>query len=148
MPFYIAVGDYMEASMGRLQAQDIKMGDMIREKVHTVDDRVAEALAALHDRLTGLQERVDGMLAARDKLEPDSAAGLGEFENAARDLTDYIVANLGHQEGGATGLAGELFSTKDWEYMAGITDEDLAREMALFEKVNATTPPDLVLPNE
>ena len=39
-PFYAAVGDYMEASMARLHAQDVKMGDMIREKVERVDDKV------------------------------------------------------------------------------------------------------------
>jgi hypothetical protein len=40
-----------------------------------------------------------------------------------------------------------LFSPEDWEYMAGITDEDLAREVELFDQVNATTPPDLELPS-
>jgi len=145
-PFYVAVGDYMEASIGRLLAQDIKMGDMIRAKVDSVDDQVARVLAALHERLNALEERLNRMLAARDVLRGDASAALEEFEAAAQALTDYIVANLGHQEGGANALATELFSPEDWEFMAGITDEEMAREVDLFEKVTATTPPELKLP--
>ncbi len=147
-PFYVAVGDYMEASIGRLLAQDKKMGEMIREKVETIDDDVKQALSALHKNLTALTERLNRMLAARDTLRNGDIAQLTEFEDAGRALTDYIVANLGHQDGGSNNLAGELFDQKDWEYMAGITDEDMAREVSLFEQVNATTPSDLVLPDK
>jgi hypothetical protein len=150
-PFYIAVGDYMELSMGRMRAQDIKMGDRVREKMESVDDNFTQSMSRLHDRLSGLEQRLSRMLAARESLRSDAATALNEFEDAARDLTGYIVSNLGkgglgHQEGGLNGLAAKLFGPEDWEFMAGITDEDLAREVALFENVNATMPPDLELP--
>ena len=48
--------------------------------------------------------------------------------------------------GGVSGLARELFGPEDWEYMAGITDEDMAREVDFFEQVNSTTPAHLKLP--
>jgi len=147
-PFYVAVGDYMEASIGRLLAQDEKMGEMIREKVETIDESVTQALSSLHDNLSALTERLDRMLLARDSLRSDATAQLTEFEDAGRALTDYIVANLGHQDGGSNNLAGELFDQDDWEYMAGITDEDMAREVSLFKQVKATTPPDLELPGK
>jgi len=147
IPFYIAVGDYMEASIGRLLAQDIKMGELIRKKVETIDENVTRALAGLDENLSALKERLDRLLAARDRLRSDSAAALSEFEDAGRALTDYIVANLGHQDGGSNDLAGKLFGPEDWEYMAGITDEDMAKEVSLFEAVNAATPPDLEMPS-
>ncbi len=146
-PFYVAVGDYMETSIGRLLDQDIKMGEMIREKVAVIDENVTNALAGLDDNLSALRQRLDRLLAARESLRSDAASALNEFEDAGRELTDYIVANLGHQEGGSNDLAGKLFSPEDWEYMAGITDEDMAREVSLFEKVNSTTPSDLELPS-
>lgn len=145
-PFYVAVGDYMEASIRRLLDQDVKMGDMIRDKVEVVDNEIADALSRMHDRLADLEQRLDRVLAARDKLRADDSADLSEFESAARELTDYIVANMGHQEGGANSIAGKLFGPADWERMAGITDEDMAREIALFDAVTATTPLDLELP--
>lgn len=146
VPFYVAVAGYMEASMGRLHAQDEKMGDMIRDKVETVDDSVRKALGELAERLGGNEQRLRRLLAARDALQNEGAAALGEFEAAAGDFTAFIVANMGHH-GGTTDLAARLFSPADWDYMAGITREEMDREVALFEQVNRTTPGDLQLPD-
>ena len=143
--FYTAVGDYMEAAMERLHDQDVKMGDMIREKVETIDDSVTQALAELEERLAGNQQRLQDMLAARDALRDQGAAAIDRFEGAAREFTDFIVRNMGHH-GATTELAAKLFKPDDWEHMAGITDEAMAREVALFEKVESATPADLELP--
>lgn len=146
-PFYTAIGDYMEAAMDRLHAQDVKMGDMIRAKVERVDASVQQALDELDERLAGNQQRLDELLSARDALREQGAAAVDKFEAAAREFTDFIVRNMGHH-GGTTDLAGKLFKPADWEFMAGITDEDMAREQALYETVEAATPADLDLPAE
>jgi len=143
IPFYLAVADYMQAAMHRLHLQDDKMGAMIRERAE--GEKAAQALAELDERLQGNQQRLDRLLAERERLAADGAARLPDFEAAARDFTDFIVSNMGHH-GATTELAGKLFSPDDWEYMAGITDEDLARELALSEKVAAATPADLRVP--
>ena len=145
VPFYTAVGDYMEASMGRLHAQDEKMGAMIREKVERIDDNVRKALGELEERLGGNEQRLKRMLAARDRLRVAGPEALAEFEAAAGEFTAFIVANMGHH-GGTTDLAAKLFTPADWDYMAGITDEEMNREVALFEKVTKATPADLELP--
>lgn len=146
-PFYAAVGDYMEASMARLHAQDEKMRDMIREKVERVDEKVQKALDELDERLAGNQQRLDELLAARDELRAKGAAAIERFEAAAAEFTDFIVRNMGHH-GATTELAGKLFKPADWEFMAGITDEAMAKEVALYERVQDKTPPDLELPTE
>ena len=142
VPFYIAVADYMDASMGRLHAQDVKMGDMIRTKVKTVDAGVKQALAELDERLSGNQQHLQQLLEAREALKREGSAALERFEAVAKAYTDYIVANMGHH-GATTELAGKLFTTDDWEFMAGITDEDMQREQALFATVTETTPDNL-----
>ncbi len=147
LPFYIAVGDYMEAAMGRLHAQDEKMGDMIREKVERMDESVTTALGELHDRLSGNQVRLDALLQARDGLQQKATQGLDAFEAAAKEFTDFIVANMGHH-GATTDISAKLFSPADWEYMAGITPAEMAREVELFERVEAVTPDNLKLPAE
>lgn len=144
--FYAAVGDYMEASMERLHAQDVKMGDMIRDKVEEIDAGVQKALDELDERLTGNQQRLDELLKARDALRERGTAAIGLFESAAREFTDFIVRNMGHH-GATTELAARLFKPEDWEAMAGITDAAIAREVALFEKVESATPADLRMPD-
>ncbi len=145
VPFYTAVADYMEAAMARLHAQDVKMGDMIRDKVPAMTESVTTALSELDERLAGNEQRLHRMLTARDALRSSGTAALAEFESAAREFTDFIVRNMGHH-GGTTELAAELFSPADWEYMAGITDADMAREVSLYDDVLSATPQELELP--
>lgn len=139
VPFYVAVSDYMEASMGRLHAQDVKMGDMIREKVGKIDASVTQALGELDERLAGNQRHLADMLAARTALTQSGTAALPRFEKAAAAYTNYIVTNMGHH-GATTDLAAKLFSQADWEYMAGVSDADMQREQQLYARVRATVP--------
>ena len=80
VPLYIAAADYIEATMARLHGQDVRMGDMIREKVETVDDGVKQALEELGDRLSGAREHLKPFLAARDALREQGAAALENFD--------------------------------------------------------------------
>lgn len=139
-PFYLAISAYLEASMERLHAQDVKMGDMIREKAGDKDrERVDKALSELDERLAGNQEHLIKFLSARDALADKGGEALPGFEKVARDYTRYIVANMGHH-GATTELAQELFSQDDWVFMAGVTDEDMAREQALHDQVEKALP--------
>ncbi len=142
VPFYIAVSDYIDASMGRLHKQDVKMGDMIREKVESVDAGVTKALGELDERLAGNQAHLKTLLEAREALKERGVAALEAFEKVARAYSDYITTNMGHH-GATTELAGNLFKPEDWEYMAGITDEEMAREGDLFELVENSVPEDV-----
>lgn len=146
VPFYLAVADYIEAAMHRLHIQDVRMGEMIRSKLGTIDDAAAKALAELDERLAGNQRHLHAMLAARDAMRRDGPAGLDRFEQASRDYTGYITANMGHH-GGTTNLAQTLFTMDDWAYMAGITAEETQQEIRLYDAAFAAAPPGLELPD-
>lgn len=142
VPFYIASADYIDATMARLHEQDVKMGDMIREKADAVEDNIEEAIEQLDARLQGAKEHLKPFLAARDELKEKGAAALESFEKAARKYSDFIVANMGHHDASSE-LSAKLFSLADWEYMAGITDEEVEKEANLFERAAASTPDSL-----
>lgn len=145
VPFYLAAADYIEAAMHRLHIQDVRMGEMIRSKLGTLDESAAKALAELDERLAGNQRHLDAMLAARDGLRRDGAAALDRFERVTRDYTGYITANMGHH-GGTTSLAQKLFTMDDWAYMAGITAEETRQEARLYDAAFAAAPAGLDLP--
>jgi hypothetical protein len=142
VPFYIAAADYMETSMGRLHAQDVKMGNMIREKLGTLDANATQALKELDERLEGNQQLLHRFTATRDRLKTEGAKALDAFEDIAREYTQYIVTNMGHH-GATTELAARLFSQEDWEYMAGVTPEETRLEQELYNKVFGALPPAL-----
>jgi hypothetical protein len=101
-PFYVAVADYIETSMGRLHAQDVK----------------------------------------KNLVAGTNPANLASFELAGAAYTNYIVTNMGHH-GGTTDLAGRLFTPADWDYMAGVTDEETRTEQQQYARVFSTLPPAL-----
>lgn len=140
VPFYVAISDYMETSMGRLHAQDVKMGDMIREKLGKPDPVADQALQELDERLAGNHKLLQAMVAAKQRLVKDrSPEALERFEAAAATYTQYIVSNMGHH-GATTDLAGRLFSQADWEYMAGVTPEETRTEQQQYVRVFETLP--------
>jgi len=142
LPFYIAVADYFDAAMARLHTQDVRMGEMIREKLGSNDPRVREALQELDDRLGGNREHLENFLHSRDALHARGAGALEDFERVSRAYTDYITANMGHH-GVTTELAAEHFSADDWLHMADLSDEDTEREQQLFAAVFTAMPSDL-----
>jgi hypothetical protein len=139
VPFYVAVGEYIETSMGRLHAQDVKMGDMIRTKLGKLDAQAEEALRELDERLAGNQEHLKAFVAARHALKGGGPAALAHFEAVSAAYSNYIVTNMGHH-GATTELAGRLFTTADWDYMAGVTDEETRVEQQLYARVFASLP--------
>jgi len=147
VPFYIAAADYIDATMQRVHEQDIKMGKMIVDKVDKVDDQIRQALKELDDRLEGAKAHLEPFLAARDALHERGAEALKDFEVAAKTYSDFVVANMGHH-GATNDLAGKLFKPADWEYMAGISDEQSAQEASLFSQVVDSMPADVEAPKD
>ena len=136
VPYYIAIANYMEASMGRLHIQDVRMGEMLRERVPAEQQA---ALSELDRRLSGNQDHLKTFLATRDALQSRGVSAIGEFEQASKAYTDYIKAQMGHH-GGSTDLAGEYLNQDDWDFMAHTSDEAMAKEQELFDKVFAVQP--------
>lgn len=136
VPYYIAIANYMETSMGRLHIQDVRMGEMLRERVPAEKQG---ALSELDRRLDGNQQHLKTFLSSRDALKSDGVSAIRKFEKASQAYTDYIKSQMGHH-GGSTDLAGEYLTQDDWNFMAHTSDEAMAKEQVLFDKVFAIQP--------
>lgn len=145
VPFYIAIADYMEASMGRLHEQDTKLGETIRAK----SEDAAEAEAKLQDlkqRLDGSRICLNNLLEARDVLQHEGASALGQFETAGEAYSNYITSQMGHQ-GPVSDLAASLLTPEDWEHIANVTEDAIQREEELFDRVSEAIPDSLQFPD-
>jgi hypothetical protein len=146
VPFYIAIAEYFEAAMGRLHAQDIRMGEMLDNKADMDAPENKQAMAELDERLAGNQLHLKKMLAAADALRSEGEGALPQFQSAGSAYAAYIVANMGHHPG-STNLAQKFFSADDWAYMADVSEEDQRHEEQLYKKVFTDLPDNLVLPD-
>jgi len=139
VPFYIAVADYMEASMGRLHEQDVKMLRRLGEAVDATNADAEEIIAEVYRRLDGNQAHLKTFLACRAALQSDGVSAVDKFEAVSRDYIDFIHNRMGHHAP-STDLARQIFSEDDWVAIADIDPGYFRKEEALYESVLQTRP--------
>ena len=141
VPFYIAVGHYMEASMGRLNSQDIKMLARLGEKLGVANADEEEIIAEVHRRLDGNREHLKKYLACTAALEanPEDAEAINAYETTSAAYIDYIHNRMGHHAP-STDLARRLFTESDWIEIADIDESYFDAEHALYTAVLDTRP--------
>lgn len=132
-PFYIAVANYMEAGMGRLDAQDVKMLGRLAKKLGDPSPDEQAIIDEVHRRLNGNRELLAKYLGCRDALaaNPADAELREDYESVSNAYIDYIHNEMGHHAP-STDLARKLFSEPDWEEIADIDPEYFTRERALY----------------
>jgi hypothetical protein len=139
--FYISVANYMEASMGRLEAQDIKMLEKLAEKLGNITPEEEEIIAEVHRRLDGNREHLKKFLACRDALETNQVdqAAITGFESTSAAYIDYIHNRMGHHAP-STDMARRLFDEADWVQMADIDENYFTKEKLLYMDLLETRP--------
>jgi hypothetical protein len=132
-PFYIAVANFMEASMGRLDSQDIKMLSRLRDRLGQPSDEEEAIIAEVHRRLDGNREHLQKFLSCRDALADNGsdAAALERFEETSNAYIDYIHNEMGHHAA-STDIARRIFETEDWLDIADLDPEYFAHEKKLY----------------
>ena len=139
VPFYIAVADYMEASMGRLHEQDVKMLRRLGEAVDATNADAEEIIAEVYRRLDGNQAYLQKFLACRAELQGEGTSAVDRFEAVSRDYIDFIHNRMGHHAP-STDMARQLFVEDDWVAIADIDQGYFRKEEALYESVLQTRP--------
>jgi hypothetical protein len=139
IPFYIAIGDYMEASMARLHTQDINMLERLASKIDMNDPENEEIIAEVYRRLDGNQEHLKRYSACKQALESEGAEAVSDYEDASLAYVDYIHNRMGHHAP-STDLARKAFTEDDWVAFADIDEAYFAKERALYESVLQTRP--------
>lgn len=139
VPFYLAVADYMEASMGRLHDQDVKMLQRLSAAIAPLDPDSEETIAEVYRRLEGNQEHLQKFLTCRGELQNNSEEAFENFEDTSAAYIDFIHNRMGHHAP-STDLARQHFSEDDWVEIADIDEHYFTKERALYESVLQTRP--------
>ncbi len=126
----------MEAGMGRLDAQDVKMLARLTEKLGTPAPEEQEVIDEVYRRLDGNREHLAKYLACRDALsaDPNDEVSIADYETVSASYIDYIHNDMGHHAP-STDLARQLFTEADWEEIADIDAEYFERERNLYHEL-------------
>ena len=136
--FYIAVAEYIEASMARLHRQDVMMLDTLRRKLQMNSEQTA-IIAEVDARLAGNQRHLAEFLAAAAALKLGNTAALANFEACAKAYNHYIDTHMGHHAP-STELARANLDVADWRAMAARAPREAEAEQACYQRVLALLP--------
>jgi hypothetical protein len=134
--FYIAVADYMEAGMSRLDAQDVKMLARLEERLGTPSTEQQDIINEVRRRLAGNRALLARYLACRAALaaDPENPDAIAAYESISHQYIDYIHNEMGHHAP-STDLARELFTETDWTDIADIDAGYFSHERELYSRM-------------
>lgn len=141
MTFLLACADYLLFALDRLYAQDRLLGELLRERLAPGESEARAQVAEVTARLDAGRARVEALRRLADELRRDGLRGLPRFEAGAREFTASFDNEMKAHRNPLSLHTDRLLLEPDWERVAGVTPESLAREEQLFAAVRASAPP-------
>jgi hypothetical protein len=138
--FCIACGDYLVFSMDRLHEQDQYIHDFLKQRIPVEDVDAHARLDELGRRQGQSRDLMEGFRQLVARLKQAGRDGLEAFEAGARRFTANFTALLAPRKNPFHRHTDELFTDEDWVVIAGVSEDSLARETALFVSVQRTAP--------
>jgi len=138
--FYIYCGAYMVASLVRLDDQDQKISDLLKERVPQEDADLHERLRVLDARQVKCRAMTSRFARAVEKLKETGSKGRQVFERAARAFIAEFTGLLAPRRNPLETYTDEHFTEKDWEWIADHTPESVAAEEELYVHIQDTAP--------
>lgn len=138
--FYGACSRYLQAALDRLHAQDQRIIDKLSPLIAPDDADSQELLAGFDNSLRSSRGALKELMDALDAYEGSDVASQQTFEQAARRFMDVFLNILAARRHSSQHLEEEHFDDADWVEVAGVTDQSLATERALFQAACDTAP--------
>ena len=138
--FYLACAEYIVFSMDRLHDQDQVIHDLLKERIPATDTDAHQRLAVLNERQGKSRALMKTFRQGMERLKQAGQAGIQIFTDGAKKFVENFTALLAPKKNPFHKHTDELFTDSDWIVIAGVTDDSLAREEALFIAVQKSAP--------
>ena len=130
--FYVVCCEYLEYSLNRLIAQDNILHDLLIPHIEATNQEYLDKLTKLEKGLQAMENAIEKLSTAKNNL---IKAGLYEtqiFKEEARAFLDVFLNMLAINRHSTIDLESKVFTPKDWEKLAGVTEESIQMEEKLF----------------
>ena len=138
--FYALCGEYMVMSLVRLDDQDQKISDLLKERVPGEDAELHERLRVLDERQVKCRAMTNRFAGAVKKLKERGSECKQAFEKAARAFITEFTGLLAPRRNPLEKYTDEYFTEKDWEWIADHSDASVAMEEELYVRIQSTAP--------
>ena len=138
--FYVVCCEYLEYSLNRLIAQDNILHDLLIPHIEATNQEYLDKLTKLEKGLQAMENAIEKLTTAKNNL---IKAGLYEtqiFKEEARAFLDVFLNMLAINRHSTIDLESKVFTPKDWEKLAGVTEESIQMEEKLFLNAKLSAP--------
>ena len=138
--FYVVCCEYLEYSLNRLIAQDNILHDLLIPHIEATNQEYLDKLTKLEKGLQAMENAIEKLTTAKNNL---IKAGLYEtqiFKEEARAFLDVFLNMLAINRHSTIDLESKVFTPKDWEKLAGVTEESIQMEEKLFLNTKLSAP--------
>ena len=138
--FYVVCCEYLEYSLNRLIAQDNILHDLLVPHIEATNQEYLDKLTKLEKGLQAMENAIEKLSTAKNNL---IKAGLYEtqiFKEEARAFLDVFLNMLAINRHSTIDLESKVFTPKDWEKLAGVTEESIQMEEKLFLNAKLSAP--------
>jgi FMN-dependent NADH-azoreductase len=126
--------------LNRLIAQDNILHDLLIPHIEATNQEYLDKLTKLEKGLQAMENAIEKLTTAKNNL---IKAGLYEtqiFKEEARAFLDVFLNMLAINRHSTIDLESKVFTPKDWEKLAGVTEESIQMEEKLFLNAKLSAP--------
>ena len=138
--FYVVCCDYLEYALNRLIAQDYILHDLLEPHIEATNQEYLDKLSKLQKGLQAMENAIKKLSAAKNNLIKSGLYEAEEFKEEAHSFLDVFLNLLASNRHSTIDLESKVFTPKDWEKLAGVTEESIQIEKKLFLNTKLSAP--------
>ncbi len=138
--FYVVCCEYLEYSLNRLIAQDYILHDLLVPHIEATNQEYLDKLTKLEKGLQAMENAIKKLSTAKNNLITSGLYETHAFKEEARAFLDVFLNMLATNRHSTIDLESKVFTPKDWEKLAGVTEESIQMEEKLFLNTKLSAP--------
>ena len=138
--FYVVCCEYLEYSLNRLIAQDNILHDLLIPHIEATNQEYLDKLTKLEKGLQAMENAIEKLTTAKNNLKKSGLYETQIFKEEARAFLDVFLNMLATNRHSTIDLESKVFTPKDWEKLAGVTEESIQMEEKLFLNTKLSAP--------
>ena len=138
--FYVVCCDYLEYALNRLIAQDYILHDLLEPHIEATNQEYLDKLSKLQEGLQAMENAIKKLSAAKNNLIKSGLYEAEEFKEEAHSFLDVFLNLLASNRHSTIDLESKVFTPKDWEKLAGVTEKSIQIEKKLFLNTKLSAP--------
>ena len=138
--FFVVCSNYLEFALNRLIAQDYILHDLLLPHIKNDNTDYQDKLKSLHKGLKAMESSIQKLGEAKNELVKSGLYGIDPFKNEAHEFLDVFLNLLASNRHSTYDLEKKVFTSQDWEKIAGVSEESIKNEQLLYQDIKLSAP--------